>query len=100
MTASLHICLISVTIPTIQHYIVTATTASPSVTQVQINAPDRPTQFATQQGKKFSSSPEVPHRMWGALSLLLNGYQGSFSEVKMRKGEAEHSHPSTAEVKN
>jgi hypothetical protein len=33
------------------------------------------------------SSPDGPHRLGGALILLLNGYQLSFSEVKLREGE-------------
>jgi len=48
----------------------------------------------------FSSSSKRPDRTWGTLSFPLYGYRGSFSGVKWPGREAEHSHSSSAEVKN
>jgi hypothetical protein len=45
------------------------------------------------KGKIFS--PQRPHRLWDPSSHLSNGYGGNFS-----RGEANHSPPSSAEVKN
>jgi hypothetical protein len=51
-------------------------------------------------GWEFFSSPPLPERLWGPLSLLSNGYQGSLSLGVKRPGrEADHSPPSSAEVK-
>jgi hypothetical protein len=56
--------------------------------------------FFRNQIWKFSSPPR-PDRLWGPLSLLSNGYQGPFSPRVKRQGrEADHSPPSSAEVKN
>jgi len=45
---------------------------------------------------EFFSSPPHPDRFWGPPSLLSNGYQGLFPWGR----EADHSPPSSAEVKN
>jgi hypothetical protein len=51
---------------------------------------------------KTFSSPPRPERLWGPPSLLSNGYWGGgFSLGVKRPGrEADHSPPSSAEVKN
>jgi hypothetical protein len=52
-------------------------------------------------GWEFFSSPPRPERLWGRPSLLSNGYLGALSLGKKRPGrEADHSPPSSAEVKN
>jgi hypothetical protein len=48
------------------------------------------------RGWEFFSSPPCPDRLWGPLSLLSNGYQG----VSFPGGEADHSSPSSVDVKN
>jgi hypothetical protein len=49
---------------------------------------------------KFFSSPPRPERLWGSPSLISNGYQGALSLGVKRLGrEADHSPPSSAEVK-
>jgi hypothetical protein len=51
--------------------------------------------------KGFFSSPKLAHWLRGPCSFLFNGYQGAFlPEVKWLVIEANHSSPSTAEVKN
>jgi hypothetical protein len=52
--------------------------------------------------KSFLSIPQRPDRLWGPTSLLYNRYQGLFLflEVKLPDFEADHSPPSSAEVKN
>jgi hypothetical protein len=50
-------------------------------------------------GWEFFSSPLRPERLWGPASLLSNVYQGSFPGVKRSVREADHSLPSSAEVK-
>jgi len=53
------------------------------------------------RGWEFFSSPPRPYRLWGLSSLLSNGYQGLFPcGVKRQGHEANHSLPSSAEVKN
>jgi hypothetical protein len=47
-------------------------------------------------GKIFFSTPQRPDPLWGPPSLLSNGYRG----VKQQGREADHSPPSSAEVKN
>jgi hypothetical protein len=48
----------------------------------------------------FSSSPR-PYGFWGSLSLLFVGYRGLIPpRVKLTRREADHSPPSSAEVKN
>jgi hypothetical protein len=52
-------------------------------------------------GWKFFSSPPRPERLWGPLSLLSSGYWGGLSSgVKRPGGKADHSPPSSPEVKN
>jgi hypothetical protein len=51
-------------------------------------------------GWEFFSSPSRPERLCGPPSLLSNGYQGLFPWGVKRPGrEADHSPPSSAEVK-
>jgi hypothetical protein len=53
------------------------------------------------RGWEFFSSPLRPIWLWGPLILLSNGYQGALSlGVKQPGCEADHSPPSSAEVKN
>jgi hypothetical protein len=51
------------------------------------------------RGWEFFSSSSRPDRLWGPYNFLLNGYQGLFPEGKAAGGEADHSPPSSAEVK-
>jgi hypothetical protein len=53
------------------------------------------------RGWEFLSSPPRPDRFWGPPSLLSNGYQGGLFPwgVKRSEHEADHSSPSSAEVK-
>jgi hypothetical protein len=49
---------------------------------------------------EFFSKPPRPERLWGPPSLLSNGYPGALSPGVKRLGrEADHSPPSSAEVK-
>jgi hypothetical protein len=49
----------------------------------------------------FSSPPPYPDRSWGPSSFLSNGYRGFFTpRVKRPRHEADHSPPSSSEVKN
>jgi hypothetical protein len=50
-------------------------------------------------GWEFFSSPPRQERLWGPPSLLSNGYQGLSLGVKRPGREADHSHPSSVEVK-
>jgi hypothetical protein len=58
--------------------------------------------FASRQGQGlfFSSPPLCPDRLWGPPSLLSIWYRFFSQGVKQPKPEANHSPPSTAEVKN
>jgi hypothetical protein len=50
---------------------------------------------------RFLSFPQRPHWLWGSPSLLSNRYRGALSwGAKRSMGEADHSSPSSAEVKN
>ena len=52
-------------------------------------------------GEKFSSSAKLPHRLWFLPSLLLRTVTAALSPaVKQLGHEANHSPPSSAEVKN
>jgi len=52
-------------------------------------------------GWEFFSSPPRPDRLWGLPSLLFNGYGGRdlSPAVKGPRREADHSHSSSANVK-
>ena len=53
------------------------------------------------RGKKFFSSLKCPDLFWGPLSLLFGGYWTAlFPGVKQLGQEADHSQPSSGEVKN
>jgi hypothetical protein len=51
-------------------------------------------------GRSCFSSPQRPDRFWGPSSLLSHGYRESFLWMKRSVSEADHSPPSSAEVKN
>jgi hypothetical protein len=52
-------------------------------------------------GARFLSSSRRPDRLWGPPSLLPNGYgMRSFAGGKAAGREADHSPPTSAEVKN
>jgi hypothetical protein len=50
-------------------------------------------------GSRFFTSPCCPDRLCGPPNLLYNGYGGSFLRVKRPGREADHSPPTSAEVK-
>jgi hypothetical protein len=51
-------------------------------------------------GPRIFSSPCHPHRLWSPPNLLSNGYRGAPSlGVKRTEREADHSLPTSAEVK-
>jgi hypothetical protein len=56
--------------------------------------------FYSWQNKYFYSSPPHPDRLWGSPSLLSIEYQGLFPGLKRPGREADHSPPSSAEIKN
>jgi len=48
----------------------------------------------------FSSSLQHPDRLWGSLDVLSSGYQGGlYLGLNLPRREADHSPPSSAEVK-
>jgi hypothetical protein len=49
---------------------------------------------------RFFSPPQRPDRLWGTPSLLSNWYWGFFSWEEGQGREADHSPPSSADVKN
>jgi len=59
--------------------------------------PPSTVKLSTCKENKFSSSSKHPDRLWGTLSLLFSGYQGS--GVK-RPVYVDHSPPFSTEVKN
>jgi hypothetical protein len=53
------------------------------------------------EAEGFFLYPLCPDRLWGPLSLLYKGTGGPFPGAKARSGrDADHSPPSSAEVKN
>jgi hypothetical protein len=50
-------------------------------------------------GSRIFSSPRHPHRLWGPSNLLSNGYRDSFPGVKLQGRDADHSPPTSAEIK-
>jgi hypothetical protein len=50
-------------------------------------------------GARIFTSPCRPDQLWGPPNFLSNGYQGFFPGVKWHGGEADHTPPSSAEVK-
>jgi hypothetical protein len=53
------------------------------------------------RGRDFFSPLLCPDRLWGPPSLLSNGYRGLLSlGSKLLRGEANHSHSSSTEIKN
>jgi hypothetical protein len=52
------------------------------------------------RGKKFSSTPQSPNRLWGPSSPLYSGYRALSPEVKRSGRDADHSSASSAEAKN
>jgi hypothetical protein len=51
-------------------------------------------------GPIIFSSPRRPDRLWGSVKLPSNGYWGLFRRGVKRPGrEADHPHPTSAEVK-
>jgi hypothetical protein len=52
------------------------------------------------RGKLFLFYPQRPDWLWGPPNLLFNGYRGSFPGLKRPGLEADHSPPSSADVKN
>jgi hypothetical protein len=51
-------------------------------------------------GVRICTSPRHPDRLWGPPNLLSNGYRGALSPgVKWPVREADHSTPTSAEVK-
>jgi hypothetical protein len=50
-------------------------------------------------GSRILTSRSRPHRLWGTPSLLFNGYGGASPRVKRPGREADHSPPTSADVK-
>ena len=51
-------------------------------------------------GNIYFSSPKYPDRLWGPSGFLFNGRRGSFPVIWRPACDAEHSLPSSADVKN
>jgi hypothetical protein len=66
------------------------------VTRLQAGRPG----FNFRKGQRFFSSLPHPDLLWGPPSLPSNGYRGFFPLGKAAGREADHSPPSSAEVKN
>jgi hypothetical protein len=61
---------------------------------------DRGVEFRVPVRSRIFSYPRRLDRLWGPLNLLTNGYRGLFPQGVERPGrEADHSPPTTAEVK-
>ena len=52
------------------------------------------------RGKRFFFSLKRLNLLWGPLSLLFNGYRGSFLGIKQPGREVDHSLPFSAKVNN
>jgi hypothetical protein len=52
------------------------------------------------RGKKFSSCPQCPDRMWSPPSFLSSGSRGLFQVLKCTEGEIHHPVSSCGDVKN
>jgi hypothetical protein len=52
------------------------------------------------RGWEFFSSQPCPHLLWGPTNLLSNGYREFSTGVKRSGRDADHSPPSSAEVKS
>ena len=50
-------------------------------------------------GETFFSSPKRTDRLWGPPTVVFNGYQGSFPDVKRPECDVDHSPPSSVDVK-
>ena len=50
-------------------------------------------------GKRLSSSPKRPGRLWDRPTLLFNGNRGSFPGVKRPGNDVDHSTSASTEVK-
>ena len=64
------------------------------VTKLQLDGPE----FNSRSENLFLSPG--PGRLWGPPNLHFSGYQRSFSRVKRPYRDVDHSHPSSAEIKN
>jgi hypothetical protein len=56
--------------------------------------------FEFRQGQESLRPPYRPDRLWGTPSVIFNWHRGAFPDVKRPGREADHSPPSSVEVKN
>jgi hypothetical protein len=61
---------------------------------------DRGVEVPVPEVSRNLTSPYRSNRLWGAPSLLSNGYRRLFPGVKLQKREADHSPPTSGQVKN